>query len=114
MREVYKYFDSNDVKGVVLTADPLVAAYSSGYFEPFYFSVDSTAAIYDQTIGSAWGVLYVPEAFWCGADDKTCKDGLTALESKIKRDNELVLEKKYGREDTGFRTYQIWKKKKTQ
>ncbi|MEK6959728.1 MAG: glycosyltransferase family 39 protein [Nanoarchaeota archaeon] len=114
VREVYKYFDSNDVKGVVLTADPLVAAYSSGYFEPFYFSVDSTAAIYDQTIGSAWGVLYVPEAFWCGADDKTCKDGLTALESKIKRDNELVLEKKYGREDTGFRTYQIWKKKKTQ
>jgi len=114
VKEVYKYFDENNVKGVVLTADPLVAAYSSGYFEPFYFSVDSTAAIYDQTIGSAWGVLYVPEAFWCGVDDKTCKDGLAALESKIKRDNELILEKRYGREDTGFRNYQIWKKRTAQ
>lgn len=108
--EVYKYFDENGVSGTVLTADPLVAAYSSGYFEPFYFSVDSTARIYDETIGSAWGVLYVPEAFWCGDDDETCKTGLAALEAKIKRDNELVLEKRYGREDTGFRTYQVWKK----
>ena len=111
VNEIYKYFDQNGVKGTVMTADPLVAAYSSGYFEPFYFSVDATAAIYDQTIGTAWGVLYVPEAFYCGAEDKACKEGLASLETKIKRDNELVLEKKYGRDDTGYRHYQIWKKK---
>lgn len=111
VHEIYEYFERSGYEGIILTSDPLLAAYTSRLYEPFYFSVDSSGKIYDQTIKQAAGVLFVPEVFYCGPDDSNCKKGLLVLKEKISKDNELVLEKTYGREDVGFRTYQIWKKK---
>ena len=109
--EVYQYFGRPGINKPVLTADPLPAAYTSGRFEPLYFSVDSGGRMYDQHIAKAWGVLFVPEAFFCEKGDATCVQGIVGLQERIKQDNDLVFEKRFGREDLGFRTYQLWKKK---
>lgn len=103
--EYYEYFkNKNDT--VILTTDPVPAAYTDKKFLPFYFSVFEAQKDYEMSINISDAVIYNPQAFQCEKISQACLEKQKQLEKKIKSDSRLVFNKTYDSE-----TYFIFKRK---
>lgn len=73
LTEFYRSF--SDVRdGVVLTSDPVPAAYNDVLFVPYYFSVREGLAIVKDALreGNVRRIVYTPRSFPCEPNDEEC------------------------------------------
>ena len=68
---------------VILTADPVPAAYTDAYFEPFYENIDTGAALFDRHINASNAVFFARESFWCSNNNPTCEQKKDMLAAKV-------------------------------
>jgi hypothetical protein len=101
--EFYKYFLDKPSTNLILTTNPVHAAYTDNKYIPFYFSVKEGTSIYIANRNKAQAVIYSPDSFVCF--DQECEKKLQDLFFDIKKRFDLVFEKQYN-----DRTYYIFEK----
>lgn len=94
VKEYYKYFEGKEIKGPILTTDPVPVAYVDAKFIPFYFSPELGYEIYDANKETSYATIFSLESFYCG-EDAECKTKLKKLKNAIAQ-NEEVFSKIYG------------------
>ena len=96
VKEYYKFFADKEIRGPILTTDPVPAVYVDAKFIPFYFSVDLGYEIYTSNEDNAFAVIFSPESFYCAKDDEQCKIKLVKLHKLIENKNKRVFSDIYG------------------
>lgn len=96
VRDYYKFFVDEEIKGPILTTDPVPVAYVNAKFIPFYFSVDLGYNLYMSNKDSAFATIFSPESFYCVEEDEECRKKLKELFNSIEDDNELIFSEIYG------------------
>src|SRR3989338_7467319 len=102
--EFYKYFIDKNIKGHILTADPVPVVYVDAKFLPFYFSIKDAEKIYDENKENSFYVVYTSKTFFCQELDIGCSSEINEFSRKIKEENKLIFSKKYG--DREYYIYQ--------
>jgi 4-amino-4-deoxy-L-arabinose transferase-like glycosyltransferase len=80
-------FHEYPYKGLILTMDPVPAAYSDARFMHYYNDVDDALAIY--TAESYDMLIYNPWALYCA--DQVCESKKAAIGARIMNENKLLL-----------------------
>ncbi|MBI4140543.1 hypothetical protein HY485_01755, partial [Candidatus Woesearchaeota archaeon] len=95
--EFYTFFDK--LRGPILTANPIPAAYSDKLFIPFYQDIETAHEIYDAHKNTST-VAYTTEFYPCSnyADKNKCQERKKELLMKISKGREKVYSINYGQE----------------
>jgi len=93
--DYYKFFEGKDVKGPILTTDPVPVVYVDAKFIPFYFSVDLAYKLYIQNREDAYAIIFSPESFYCAEGDPDCRSDLKNLVKHIETDNDEIFSEIY-------------------
>lgn len=98
--EVYRHFSGTSgtlkestTSAVILTSDPVFAAYSDSLFIPYYDNPDAALETYGKYSSKAAYVIYTPHFFPCGKFGDECEAKKRLLFGKISAGNSLVLNK---------------------
>ena len=91
--DYYKFFIDKEIKGPILTTDPVPAVYIDAKFIPFYFSIDQGYRIYNLNKNNAFATIFSPESFYCA--DEECKTKLINLSQTIEKNNKLIFSEIY-------------------
>jgi hypothetical protein len=72
--EYYRYFADHPAGGPVLTADPVLAAYTDLRLIPYYFFLAERPVAWNEWERdlTAAAVAYAPRSFYCAEDDDPC------------------------------------------
>ncbi|MBW2974636.1 glycosyltransferase family 39 protein [Candidatus Woesearchaeota archaeon] len=101
--DYYKFFVDKEIKGAILTTDPVPAVYVDAKFVPFFFSPDLGHKVYALHRNETFAIILIPESFYCSNGDKECKKRLNSLFKLIEDENELVFSEIYG--DRAYHIY---------
>lgn len=96
VRDYYKFFADKEIKGSILTTDPVPVAYVDAEFIPFYFSADLGYRIYMSNKDSAFATIFSPESFYCAEEEEECRKKLKELSNSVEDNNELIFSEIYG------------------
>jgi asparagine N-glycosylation enzyme membrane subunit Stt3 len=91
--DYYRFFIDKEIKGPILTTDPVPAVYVDAKFIPFYFSIDQGYRIYNLNKDNTFATIFSPESFYCA--DEECKTKLINLSQTIEKNNKLIFSEIY-------------------
>ena len=89
--------------GVILTADPVAAAYVDRSFVPYYFSLAVAEQVMKEEKDNAAAILHISDAFFCTEGDHACLEQVKAFDTSVGEGMELKAESSYGE-----RTYYLF------
>ncbi len=94
---VYRYFSNTSgtsaTASIILTTDPVFAAYSDSLFIPYYDNPDVALEAYDKYSSEASYVVYTPHFFPCDKFGEECEAKKQLLFGRISSGSRLVLNK---------------------
>lgn len=99
VEDYYKYFDKHPTRGILLTSDPRVAAYTDLKYEPYYvFYVKDALAVYQDLLKrhEVGGILFTPWAFECPERGILCQNQKIRLFEEIMKSRVLFRPKYFG------------------
>ncbi|MBI5393124.1 glycosyltransferase family 39 protein [Candidatus Woesearchaeota archaeon] len=131
IKDYYQYYVGKQVDGVILTTDPVPAAYTDAAFHPFYESIDEGIVIINRSMpninidasmlkgdintayaenstlpANIFAVIFSKHAFYCAPGDAVCRQKIDVLFSAINSSMKNVFQKEYY-----GNTYYIYEKK---
>ncbi len=89
---LYRFISNNNIKGPVLTADPVFCVYSDNHIIPYYFMLDENIIVYNEWERSLKpeALVFTSSSFYCAENDAACISKRDKLLNNILSNNTLV------------------------